>query len=231
MQFVWIGEPITSQKTSSSGSSAFRIINNPITIVDINRSRIIYGPPIPPLKGRTSDQESARVKDLTMVQLPSVDFHYVKEITAFHTISRKINYRTASFPLSRSKANILNELKAIYKVYNVRGFKNHRYSRRWWVPKDTKWSPSSTTTSLRDRWPCPRDWTIDDPIMFIKILRHVCRNDRKNSDIFMQYVSAQKNFYNNKQLGNMTTGDTVERSKTQCEVAEAQWFGEQKQVR
>ena len=65
----------------------------------------------------------------------------------------------------------------------------------------------------------------DDPIMFIKILRHVCRNDRKNSDIFMQFVSAQKNFYNNKQLGNMTAGDTVERSKTQCEVAEAQCGG------
>ncbi len=47
----------------------------------------------------------------------------------------------------------------------------------------------------------------------------------KNSDIFMQYVSAQKNFYNNKQLGNMTAGDTVERSKTQCEVAEAQCGG------
>ena len=112
-----------------------RIINNPITVGDINRSRIIYGPPIPPLKGRTRDQESARVKDLTMVQLPKelyedlknvtlcVDFHYVNEITVFHTISRKINYRTVSFPLSRSKATILNELKAIYKVYNARGFK------------------------------------------------------------------------------------------------------------
>jgi len=54
----------------------------------------------------------------------------------------------------------------------------------------------------------------DDPIMFIKILRHVCRNDKK-----------QKNFCNNKQLGNMTAGDTVERSKTQCEVAEAQCEG------
>jgi len=41
----------------------------------------------------------------------------------------------------------------------------------------------------------------------------------------MQNVSAQKNFYNNKQLGNMAAGDTVERSKTQCEVAEAQCGG------
>jgi len=65
----------------------------------------------------------------------------------------------------------------------------------------------------------------DDPIMLIKILRSVCRNDRKNTDVFMQYVAAQKGFYNNKQLGNMTAGDTVERSKTQCDVAEAQCGG------
>jgi len=65
----------------------------------------------------------------------------------------------------------------------------------------------------------------DDPIMLIKILRSVCRNDRKNTDVFMQYVVAQKGFYNNKQLGNMTAGVTVERSNTQCDVAEAQCEG------
>ena len=54
----------------------------------------------------------------------------------------------------------------------------------------------------------------DDLIMFIKLLRHVCWNDRKNSDIFVQYVSVQENFYNNKQLDNMTARDTVERSTT-----------------
>ena len=52
-----------------------------------------------------------------------VDFHYVNEITVFHTISRRINYRSVSFPLSRSKATILNELKKIYKIYSARGFK------------------------------------------------------------------------------------------------------------
>ena len=41
----------------------------------------------------------------------------------------------------------------------------------------------------------------------------------------MQYLAAQKGFYNNKQLRNMTAGDTVERSKTQCDVAEAQCGG------
>jgi len=65
----------------------------------------------------------------------------------------------------------------------------------------------------------------DDVIMLIKILRNVCRSDRKNTDVFMQYVVAQKGFYNNKQLGNMTAGDTVERCKTQCDVAESQCGG------
>ena len=112
-----------------------RILNNPITVGDVNRSKLIYGPPIPPIKGRTRDQESTRVSDITMVQLPTelyqdlkhvtlcIDFHYVNEVTVFHTISRKINYRTVSFPLSRSKATILNELKKVYQRYNARGFK------------------------------------------------------------------------------------------------------------
>ena len=38
----------------------------------------------------------------------------------------------------------------------------------------------------------------DDPIMLIKVLRSVCRNNRKNTDVFMHYVTAQKGFYNNK---------------------------------
>ena len=41
----------------------------------------------------------------------------------FHSISRRIDYRTVSFPLSRLKASIVNELKDIYKIYNARGFK------------------------------------------------------------------------------------------------------------
>ena len=45
------------------------------------------------------------------------DFHYVNGVTVFHSISRKIDYRTVSFPLSRSKASITNELKDIYQLY------------------------------------------------------------------------------------------------------------------
>ena len=111
-----------------------KINNNPVTIGDDNRSRLIYGPPIPPLKGRTRDKESPRVKELPVVQLPKslhqdlkevtlcVDFHYVNNVTVFHTISRRIDYRTVSFPTSRSRANIVKELKKVYQLYNSRGF-------------------------------------------------------------------------------------------------------------
>ena len=115
--------------------SGNKITNNPITVGDVNRSKLIYGPPLPPIKGRTRYQESPRVDDVTIIQLPKalhedlknvtlcIDFHYVNEVTVFHSISRRIDYRTVSFPLSRSKATIINELKDIYKIYNARGFK------------------------------------------------------------------------------------------------------------
>jgi hypothetical protein len=111
------------------------ICNNPVTIGDVKRSQAIYGPPIPPLKGRIRYQESPRIKDLDTIQLPKalhedlkdvtlcIDFHYVNGVTVFHTISRKIGYRTVSFPLSRSKSVILEELKNVFKIYNARGFK------------------------------------------------------------------------------------------------------------
>ena len=52
----------------------------------------------------------------------AVDFQYVKGVTVFHTISRLVEYRTVSFPLSRSKTSIVNELKEVYKRYHARGF-------------------------------------------------------------------------------------------------------------
>ena len=51
------------------------------------------------------------------------DFHYVDGVAVFHSISRKINYRTVSFPLSSSKGSIINELHEIFKIYNARGVK------------------------------------------------------------------------------------------------------------
>ena len=112
------------------------IRNVPFTLGDVRRSHIIYGPPIPPLKGRTKYQEPTRIPDAhDVIQLPvdmyedlkdvtlCIDFHFVNGITVFHTISRKIGYRTVSFPISKSTASIVKELQDVCKRYNARGFK------------------------------------------------------------------------------------------------------------
>ena len=111
------------------------IRNNPLTVGDVRRSHVIYGPPLPPIKGRTRYQESPRVKDVEIVQIPTtmfenlkhvtlcLDFHYVNGVPVFHTISGKIGYRTVSFPLSRTKTSIMDEIFKVYKMYNSRGFR------------------------------------------------------------------------------------------------------------
>ena len=50
------------------------------------------------------------------------DFFYVNGIPVFHAISRKINHRYISFPLSRSRQVITKEIKEVEKIYNARGF-------------------------------------------------------------------------------------------------------------
>ena len=90
------------------------ITNTPLVVGDIRRSHVIYGPPLPPIKGRTRYQESARVRENDIIQIPKslyedlkdvtlcVDFHFVNGVTVFHTVSRRLDYRTVSFPTSRS---------------------------------------------------------------------------------------------------------------------------------
>ena len=112
-----------------------RIRNNPITVGDIRRSHIIYGPPLPSIKERTRYKESKWVKETQIVEILEslyedlkhitlcADFHYVNGIAVFYSISRRIDYRTVSFLLTRSKATIVKQLNEILKVYNARGFK------------------------------------------------------------------------------------------------------------
>ena len=110
------------------------IRNNPITVGDVRRSHNIFGPPLPPIKGRTRYKESSRIPDTDIVQIPKflyndlknvtlcVDFHYVNGIDAFHSISRRIDYRTVTLPLSCSRVSIMKEINDIHKIYNARGF-------------------------------------------------------------------------------------------------------------
>ena len=101
------------------------IRNNPDTVGDVRRSYYIFGPPLPPIKGRTGYKESPRIQDSDIIEILKsmyenlknvtlcVDFHYVNGIAVFHSISRRVDYRTVSFPLSRSKLSIIAELKQI----------------------------------------------------------------------------------------------------------------------
>ena len=111
------------------------ICNNPVTINNVHQSQHIYGSSIPSLKGRTRYQAPPRVADATeIITLPAqvyenlkhvtlcIDFHYVNNNLVLHSISRNINYRTVSFPSTRSKKSILSELKIILQKYNARGF-------------------------------------------------------------------------------------------------------------
>ena len=96
------------------------IRNCPITVGDIKRSHAIYGPPIPPIKGRTRYEGSVRVKENPIIQLPielyedlknvtiCSDFFYVNGVTVFHTISRRISYRTVAIHSKRDQGRTAN---------------------------------------------------------------------------------------------------------------------------
>ena len=111
------------------------IRNIPVTINDVQRAYNIFGPPLPPIKGRTRYRESKKITDTSTIKIPRelfedlkdvvlcADFHYVNGVAVFHTISRRIEYRTVSFPLNRSRVSMLAELKKVFKLYNARGFR------------------------------------------------------------------------------------------------------------
>ena len=111
------------------------IRNCPLTVGDIRRSHQIYGPPLPPIKGRTRNVTAPRLDDIEIVQIPQalyddlkyvilcLDFMYVNGIPVMHSISRRVDYRTVGFPTSRSKTSMKVEIESIKRKYHARGFK------------------------------------------------------------------------------------------------------------
>ena len=108
-----------NQKTNQIAKDKFvRIVkdnwiqNNPITVGYVRISHKIYGPLLPAIKGTTRYKESPIIQETEIVQIPEslyqdlknivlcVDFHYINGVAVFHSISRKVDYRTVSFPLS-----------------------------------------------------------------------------------------------------------------------------------
>ena len=99
------------------------IRNSPIKVGCVGRYHRIYGPLFPEIKGRTRYKEPPRFQEKEIFQIPEslyqylnnivlcVDFHYVNGVAVSHSISRTVDYRILSFPLSRSKNSIVSELK------------------------------------------------------------------------------------------------------------------------
>jgi hypothetical protein len=110
------------------------IRNCPVTVDDAKRAQIIYGHDIATLKGKSTKTPAKHVPTFMPIPVPlpiledhkdvtlCVDFFYVQGHPFFHTISRKIKFRTVSDVKNQKKETILKELRSSLDVYNARGF-------------------------------------------------------------------------------------------------------------
>jgi hypothetical protein len=110
------------------------IMNCHVTPDDATRARIIYGPDVAPIKGKTTRSVAvARAPTFVAVSIPApildhhrnvtlcVDFFFVHGLPFLHTVSRGIGYRTATPVLDRSKATMLRKLRDTIGRYTTRG--------------------------------------------------------------------------------------------------------------
>ena len=110
------------------------IRNCPVTVDDAKRVLLIYGPNVAALKGKTTKGPSQHVPTFNPVQVPGfilqhhsdvtlfMDIFYVQGHPFFHTISRKVQFRTVAPDLNRNKATLLRESKPAMAMYKSRGF-------------------------------------------------------------------------------------------------------------
>ena len=110
------------------------IRNCPVTVQDAKRAVLIYGPDLANIKGHTTKRKGSHIPSFAPLTLPSyiikhhrkitlcVDIFYVQGITFFHSISRKIKFRTASHIPNRKSATILEAIKLTMAQYERRGF-------------------------------------------------------------------------------------------------------------
>jgi len=110
------------------------IRNCPVTVDDAKRALLIYGPDVAALKGKTTKGPSQHVPTFNPVQVPAfilqhhsdvtlcMDIFYVQGHPFFHTISRKVQFRTVAPVLNRNKATLLREIKPVMAMHKSRGF-------------------------------------------------------------------------------------------------------------
>jgi len=112
-----IGRPSQQQFEQILAKNLIR--NCPVTVDDAKRALLIYGPDVAALKGKTTKGPSQHVPTFNPVRVPGfilqhhsdvtlcVDIFYVQGHPFFHTISRKVQFRTVAPVLNRNKATLL----------------------------------------------------------------------------------------------------------------------------
>ena len=131
--YIKLGRP--GQQLFESILSKNLIRNCPVTAEDAKRAAFIYGPELYSLKGKMVRGSSRALPSFVPIAVPdyilqhhkhvtlAMNFFYVQRIPFFHTKSRKIRLLTATQTSSRSKRNMLTELRRILQIYDHRGFK------------------------------------------------------------------------------------------------------------
>ena len=126
-----IGWPSTQAFTKYINNNL--ITNSGITGDDINRAHVIYGPPIPILKGKMKRIKPAS-KNISRLPLPPpilkhhpnlqlfIDFFFVNKMPFLHTKTSKVNFLTVQSGPNRTKGAIKDGLISVLNIYNSRGF-------------------------------------------------------------------------------------------------------------
>jgi Reverse transcriptase (RNA-dependent DNA polymerase)/Zinc knuckle len=112
-----------------------RLINNcPVTADDAKRALTIYGPDLATLKGKTTRKNGEHIPDINPIPLPDyikehhddvtlcIDIFFVQGQRFFHTISRKIKFRTVNPVTSLTKATLIENTMAVINAHRQRGF-------------------------------------------------------------------------------------------------------------
>ena len=110
------------------------IRDSPITATDAKRGFAIYGKDVANIKGKTKRSNPEHVQNLKLIALPEyimkwhrdvtlcIDIFYVNKLPFFHTISRKLQFRTVEYIASESHESLLLSLQKVINIYNKRGF-------------------------------------------------------------------------------------------------------------
>ena len=103
--------------------------NCPLTVEDAKRALDIWGPEIYYLKGKTVKKKCRHVPKFVLINMESsilegyendtifIDNFYVNGNVFFHTITRRMRFRTVSYVTKRKKYTLEGEIDALLNFY------------------------------------------------------------------------------------------------------------------